>query len=79
VTRADSETGRRYVSPPVGWRILLFVRERRRDSRGLTMPYLLLGPVRCASVSSERPMQIVWELDRAMPDAWYGRTKMAAG
>ena len=79
VTRRESETGRRYRQPPLGWRILLFVRQAKKDERGLTMPFLFLGPVRCVSAASERPIQIVWELERAMPAAWYSTVKVAAG
>lgn len=78
-TRLESETGRRYRHPPLGWRILLFVRQAKKDERGLTMPFLFLGPVRCVSAVSERPIQIVWELERAMPAAWYSTVKVAAG
>ncbi|TNE90580.1 MAG: DUF3427 domain-containing protein [Deltaproteobacteria bacterium] len=79
VTRLESETGRRYRQPPEGWRILLFVRQAKKDERGETMPYLFLGPVRCVSATGERPIQIVWELERAMPAAWYSAVKIAAG
>lgn len=78
-TRLESPTGRRYRNPPPGWRILLFVRQAKRDSRGITMPYLFLGPVRCVSASGERPIQIVWELEREMPAGWFNEVKIAAG
>ena len=77
-TRRDSRTGQRYRHPPEGWRILLFVRQARKDARGITMPYLFLGPVRCAASSGERPMQIEWELEHAMPAAWFAKVKIAA-
>ncbi len=78
-TRSDSPTGRRYRDPPEGWRILLFVRRTKKDARGLTSPYLFLGPVRCESAESERPIQIVWELERPMPADYYSDVKLAAG
>ena len=78
-TRAESATGRRYREPPEDWQILLFVRQAKRDERKLTMPYLFLGPVRCVSSSGERPMQIVWELEREMPAGWFNEVKIAAG
>lgn len=77
-TRLDSPTGRRYRHPPKGWRIMLFVRRAKKDSRGVTMPYLFLGPARCVSASGERPIQIVWELERPMPASWFGAVKIAA-
>jgi len=78
-TRRDSPTGQRYQDPPEGWRILLFVRSAKRDERKLTMPYLFLGPVRCVSAEGDRPIQIVWELDRPMPAGWFNAVKIAAG
>ena len=78
-TRLQSDTGRRYREPPSDWRILLFVRQAKKDERKLTMPYLFLGPVRCVSATGERPIQIVWELEHAMPPGWYAEVKIAAG
>jgi hypothetical protein len=78
-TRLESPTGRRYRNPPEGWRILLFVRQAKKDERGITMPYLFLGPVRCASATSERPIQIVWDLEHPMPPGWFTEVKIAAG
>jgi hypothetical protein len=78
-TRADSEVGRRYQAPPPDWRILLFVRQRRKDARGVTAPFLLLGPVRYAGHRGERPMQITWTLETPAPAAWFQRVKLAAG
>jgi superfamily II DNA or RNA helicase/HKD family nuclease len=78
-TRLESPTGKRYRQPPPGWRILLFVRRAKRDARKLTMPYLFLGPVRCFSATGERPIQIVWELERQMPAGWFAEVKIAAG
>ncbi len=80
VTRADSATGRRYQEHAArDWRILLFVRQSKRDERGVTMPYLFLGPVRYVSHELEKPMRIVWELERAMPPDWFREVKVAAG
>jgi len=78
-TRLESPTGRRYAHPPEDWRILLFVRQAKTDERNLTMPYLFLGPVRCVSATGSQPLQIVWELERPMPAAWFNDVKIAAG
>ena len=78
-TRLESSTGRRYRQPPEDWRVLLFVREAKKDERKLTMPYLFLGPARCVSASGERPIQIVWELEHRMPGGWFNEVKIAAG
>ncbi|MEZ6188715.1 MAG: DUF3427 domain-containing protein [Planctomycetota bacterium] len=80
VTRADSETGRRYQEHLArGWRVLLFVRESRTDERGLTRPYAFLGPVRYVSHESEKPMRVTWQLERPMPAEFFNRVKLAAG
>lgn len=78
-TRADSETGLRYQRPPPGWRILLLVRHSKRDERGITRPFLFLGPVRYLSHEGERPMRILWELEHPTPGDWFQQMKIAAG
>ena len=78
-TRADSDTGRRYQGlEDQPWRILLFVR-KEIDEGGTTSPYLYLGPVNYVSHESEKPMQIIWELERPMPATFFNETKVAAG
>ena len=68
VTRADSETGRRYQKHAGrGWRVLLFMRPSKRDERGETMSYLFAGSVRYVSHESEKPMRIIWELEHPLP------------
>ena len=59
--------------------VLLFVRPRRTDARGLTMPYAFLGPAFYKTHRGGRPMQIEWELERPMPAGLYQETKVAAG
>nr|MBA3539361.1 DUF3427 domain-containing protein [Deltaproteobacteria bacterium] len=79
-TRADSATGRRYQGlTEQPWRTLLFVRHKKWDARGATSPYLFLGPVRYVSHEKEKPMRIVWELERPMPAAFFNDVKVAAG
>lgn len=76
-TSAGSPVGRRYIDGSS--HVLLFARERRKDERGITVPYVLLGRARYVRHESERPMRIVWRLDRAMPPDWYSDVKIAAG
>jgi superfamily II DNA or RNA helicase len=79
-TRASSETGKRYQTHASrSWRILLFVRQRADDERGFTSPYLFLGPVEYVSHESEKPMRIVWDLDRPAPPEFFAEVKIAAG
>ena len=79
-TATASPTGQRYIHHAArGSRVILFVRENKRDERDVSTPYLCLGPARHVSHKSDRPMQIVWELERPMPVEIYGRAKVAAG
>ncbi|MCB9598631.1 MAG: DUF3427 domain-containing protein [Sandaracinaceae bacterium] len=78
-TRSDSKTGRRYQGHvAMGWRVLLFVRHHK-TTRGVTSPYLFLGPVTYAEHQSDKPMQIIWQLERAMPPSFWSDVKVAAG
>lgn len=76
-TSSTSPVGRRYLDGSS--RVLIFARERRKDERNITMPYVLLGRARYVRHESERPMRIVWRLDRPMPPDWYSDVKLAAG
>src|SRR4029079_4611870 len=79
-TRADSGTGRRYrASANSDWRILLFVRHKPDDVRGVPSPHLFLGRVRYVSHESEKPMRITWKLDIEMPLDFFSEVKIAAG
>ncbi len=76
----DTPTGRRYVEQPTrGTNVILFVRERKRDGRGETLPYHCLGRAGYRSHESERPMKIQWELERPMPGWLYQAGKVVAG
>ncbi|MCY3879085.1 MAG: DUF3427 domain-containing protein [Rhodobacteraceae bacterium] len=67
-TSPDSPVGRRYVEQAgSSTKILLFVRERKRDDRGETLPYHCLGYAIYQRHEAERPMKIWWKLDRPMP------------
>jgi hypothetical protein len=76
-TSATSPVGRRYLDGTS--RVMLFARERRKDDRGVTVPYVCLGRARYVRHEWERPMRIVWRLDEPMPADWYGEVKLAAG
>jgi hypothetical protein len=79
-TATASRTGQRYVNhASLGSRVVLFVRENNDDERGESAPFLCLGRARHVSHKSDRPMQIVWELERPIPSEIYSRAKMAAG
>ena len=69
-----STTGQRYIHHEArGSRVLLFVREHRREggrSTGHTEPFRCLGFARYESHEGERPMAIRWRLERAIPAGW---------
>lgn len=76
----ETRAGRRYVEQPArGTKVILFVRERKKDGRGETLPYHCLGHARYRSHESERPMKILWELERPMPGWLYQAGKVVAG
>lgn len=79
-TRADSETGQRYIHhAECGSHVLFFVRQRHKDGRGETAPYTFLGPATYVSHQGERPMSITWRLHHRMPAELFEEMKVAAG
>ena len=79
ITRADSNTGRRYIDhEALGTDVVLFVRHVKKES-SLTQPYVCLGPARYVRHQNERPMEVVWRLDHPMPGRFYEEAKLAAG
>lgn len=63
ITRADSETGRRYQEHAArGSHVLLFARLRQSDRA-----FSFLGPARYVSHESEQPMRITWRLEHRLP------------
>jgi superfamily II DNA or RNA helicase len=79
-TTVSSVTGRRYINHvALGSKIVLCVRENRKDGRGESAPYVCLGPARLVRHESEKPIRIVWELERPMPIEMFQSAKVAAG
>jgi superfamily II DNA or RNA helicase/HKD family nuclease len=67
VTRADSETGRRYQEHVrLGSTVMLFARERAEDRA-----FWFLGPATYVRHEGERPMAITWRLRHALPGDLY--------
>lgn len=81
-TTAASRTGQRYIHHEArGSRVLLFVREhRRQDGRpsGNTEPFRCLGFATYEGHEGERPMAIRWRLERQIPAAWLPVMGLAA-
>jgi len=70
-TRQDDKTGRRHVRPAEeGVTPLLFVRERKKDARGVTCAFRFLGPVTPERVQGERPISIEWRLAVPLRPEW---------
>ena len=67
---ATSATGQRYIHHKArGSRVLLFVREQRRQGT-VTEPFVCLGFARYESHEGERSMATRWRLEREIPAAW---------
>jgi hypothetical protein len=77
-TALDSRAGRELLDPAT--RIVLFVRESPSNDFGKGAPFLCLGRVHLVpgSVKGERPIAMVWELERPMPAAIYEMAAAAA-
>lgn len=65
-TRENSEVGKRYIlQRELGWRVLLFVREKSSDA------FLCCGPANYVRHAGERPIQITWRLDHPLPERFF--------
>lgn len=79
-TGEDSPTGRRYRNHrETGNKIMLFVREKNRDSFGLTSGYTFLGLADFVSSKGSAPMNIVWKLHRPIPAKYLRKTNQLIG
>ncbi len=75
VTRADSETGRRYqFHVAQGSRVLLFARLRQADRA-----FWCLGPAEYVGHTGERPMAVKWRLHYPLPGDLFARFAAAVG
>ena len=73
-TSDTSPTGQRYIHhKELGSKVLLFVREFKRDEYG-TAPYTFLGTATYMSHSGNKPMSIIWHLDEAIPAKYLKKT-----
>jgi superfamily II DNA or RNA helicase/HKD family nuclease len=63
------ESGRRVIDHrSLGIKLLLFVRERRKD-RDVTLPFMFLGEFKYESHQDAKPMSVVGQLSHAIPAA----------
>ncbi|HIU58395.1 MAG TPA: DUF3427 domain-containing protein [Candidatus Ornithomonoglobus merdipullorum] len=74
-TTPESPTGQRYVNhKKLGNRIMLFVRENKKDQYGLTANYTFLGLADFMQSAGSAPMNIVWKLHRPIPAKYLKKT-----
>ncbi|NDC77707.1 MAG: DUF3427 domain-containing protein, partial [Chitinophagia bacterium] len=67
-TAPETPKGRSYIEHArTGKRILLFVREARRDEEGLTMAFICCGFLAYVTHEGARPMSITWRMETAPP------------
>ncbi len=67
-TSDSSPVGRRYIEHQAqGFTPILFIRDRKRLSNGLTSPYIFAGPLRYHKHEGSKPITFIWELEHALP------------
>ena len=75
-TSDASPTGQRYINHRVqGSKVLLCVRETKRDSWGNTAPYSVLGFVSYVQHTGSKPMNVVWKLEDEIPAKYIKKTR----
>ncbi len=80
-TKPDVGKGLTYINHVADKKkILLFVREKKKDEYGNTMGSVFLGEGTLVEHYGSKPMSIKWELNEAMPPyLWKDSAKMAVG
>ncbi len=79
-TSDTSGTGKRYINHrKMGTKVLLFVREFKKDELG-TSPYTFLGTASYTKHTGNKPMSITWKLDNVIPAKYLRKTnKLVVG
>lgn len=80
-TTADtSSAGQRYIHHRAqGCKVLLFVREFKKDTAG-TAPYTFLGTASYVKHEGSRPMSVTWRFDKPIPAKYLQKTnKLVVG
>ena len=78
-TPETSPTGQRYINHVgMGNQVLLFVREQK-VKQGKTVPYIFLGKVSYVNHEGSRPMNIIWKLEKPVPDEIYAELYVERG
>ncbi len=77
-TSVASPTGQRYLHHAArGSKVVLFIREQRKNDAGRAMPYFCAGTATYVEHRSEQPIQITWRLDRPLPGDVFGSYRAA--
>ncbi len=79
-TGAETPTAQRYIShEQLGYTPLLFIRERRTLSNGVTASYFYAGELRYRSHEGSHPVSFLWELKHPLPERILQWARRAAG
>lgn len=74
-TSAESQTGKRYINhKKLGSKVLLFVRENKKDLYGNAETYTFLGTANYVKHDGSCPMNIIWKLDNPIPAKFLKKT-----
>ena len=67
-TSETSPVGERYIQhKEKGYTPMLFIRERKKLSNGLTTPYFFAGPLQYRKHEGSKPISFTWELEYPLP------------
>lgn len=78
-TPDTSAVGQRYINHvEMGTQVLLFVREQK-IKEGKSVPYVFLGKVSYVKHDGSKPMNIIWKLERQVPDEIYAELSVKRG
>jgi len=79
-TSLRTRTAQRYLHhEDEGSTVHLFIRETKNSQLGIAAPYLYAGPARYVSHRNDRPVEILWELERDLPADVYHAARAVAG
>lgn len=78
--RPEARAPQRYVSSAKAGRgPLLFVRDAKKDARGATAAYTLLGSVHYVTQEGSEPIAFTWKLEHPMPPDVYAVARAVGG
>ncbi|SUB76368.1 ATP-dependent RNA helicase SrmB [Peptoniphilus indolicus] len=75
-TSISSPTGQRYISRDTSHKVLLFVRDNKKEY-GSTKPYTFIGKAKMYSYKGSQPIEIVWEMEQDIPERIIMESKLS--